>query len=397
MARVIVSSGHTQDEPGAVRGDLREVDVARKIASAVTKKLRDQGIITLIIPPDLGLDKRVEWINTLGYSEESGDICIEIHINEGTDKSGIEGWYSQEGENLSQELTEILVEETSKKINKPNLGAKSEATHPLKNLPFLSKTEPTASILDCLSFDNPADIEFLKNDANIELLAEGIVDGFLVFFGQGADEQTDTADDTDDFDDIDDFDDFDKPVQTPQPIKPTFQTPTFPSYNAPSPYTPQSFNTPSFKLADPNAQTKTREERKKMIEEMYEKYLGKKITDQDLNYFLNLGLDENQMLKRIVESQEHSDMIKNSTEYNKIKPEYDSLKLAFERLRIETDDKTKLLDEQNQMIQKKNQVLQSYQQQPVASIQQPIPIKKPEKKPQGFIDKILSKLDNLFD
>ena len=47
-----------------------------------------------------------------------------------------------------------------------------------------------------------------------------------------------------------------------------------------------------------------------------------KLYDKDLNYFVNLGFSEEQMLKRILDSQEHTDLINNSTEYIKIKDDY---------------------------------------------------------------------------
>src|SRR5687768_3910001 len=105
MARIIVSAGHTSMDPGMSSGDLREVDLTRKIANATIPYLRSNGLITLSVPPELDLARRIEWINATGYRETLNDIAVEIHINDGG-KSGLEGWYKEEGNNKSQQLAQ---------------------------------------------------------------------------------------------------------------------------------------------------------------------------------------------------------------------------------------------------------------------------------------------------
>jgi N-acetylmuramoyl-L-alanine amidase len=415
MARVIISAGHTQKEPGAVVQELREVDLTRKIATNVTQKLRAKGIITLSTPPELDLAARVDWINKTGYKGETEDIAIEFHINDGG-KSGLEGWHKDKVDNKSKELTTCIIEEACKKANLENQGVKSEYDHPLKTLAFVHNTNTTSSLIECLYLDNPKDQEFLKDDSKISLLADGIVNGILKFFGI-LDEQPNIN------------------IQTPQPTTlPTTMPgstyspppmPSYPQYTTPSPR-PAFGQTPTFGAPTTTPQPQqSREERSKVIKDKYQQILGRKVNDQDLNYFLNLGLTEDQMIRRLVESQEHVDIIKNHQDCKKIKPKYEKLISENQKLKNEVKDKEELLSKQNQLIGQKNASIQSLEHatnasltpQPTTTPPTPAPTQ-PQTEQQSppptipnqsvgyqtltppkesFIDKTLRKLNDIFD
>lgn len=415
MARVIVSAGHTQNEPGAVVDDLKEVDLTRKIANKITSQLRKKGIITLSVPPELDLLSRIEWINKTGYSEETEDICIEIHINDGG-KSGLEGWYKGNEENKSRKLTETVVETACSEANLQNQGVKSEFDHPLQSLAFLNKVSPTSTLIECLYIDNPSDQAFLRDEAKLDQLAGGIVKGILEFF---------------DFDDTQQSQDItSRPAsQTPPPSLGTTQnnnafrprTPAQGPGTPPPQYTPPSPGGPPGRTQNwGKGKSLNREERKKVIEEKYQQILGRKVSDQDLNYFLNLGLSEDQMTKRLVESQEHADMVKESQEYQKIKPEYDELKISKQKLEAQLSDKDEIIKRQNELIDQKNKSIQNLQgthlqEASAAATESPpstpaqgqnppgqnttqyiYPESLPKQK-QGFFDKILKRLNDIFD
>jgi hypothetical protein len=412
MARVIISAGHTQNEPGAVTQDLKEVDLTRKISTKVTARLRDEGIITLSVPPELDLPTRIEWINKTGYKEETEDICIEFHINDGG-KSGIEGWYKGEGESKSQKLTKHIVEEACKVTKLTNQGVKGEFDHSLKSLAFLSNTNPTGALIECLYIDSPDDKKFLKDDSKLDLLASGIVSGIKKFFG---------------------IEDINKSV-TPNIQKQTIPgaTTSFPrpstlgstgagytmpppmprgtpSYSPPSPYG----GVGGFGAPKPVTTPKSREDMKKMVSTKYQQILGRKVNDQDLNYFANLGLSEDQMLKRLVESQDHITLVGNAQEYKKIKPKYDELVMKSERLEVQVADKEKIIKQQNDLISQKNKSIQELQGSslPVsANVQSHSSPESPtepseistigyqEVQPpkETFFDRILKKLNDIFD
>lgn len=418
MARVIVSAGHTNKEPGAIIDDLREVDLARTIANKVTSKLRQTGIVTLSVPPELDLNKRIEWINNTGYQEETEDICIEIHINDGG-MSGLEGWYQDRGENKSQTLTTAILEEISKSTGLTNQGPKSELDHPLGTLAFVHNTKPTSSLIECLYIDNPQDQEFLRDESKLDLLVQGIVNGIMNFFN------VDTQDES---------------VAKNQPPQPAGQStnqfsiphasPTVPShgpgYTPPPPIHSQPYtSSPMFPAPtaypgfgggmpgqQPQQQPQTREDKKQMIQDLYHKILGRKVSDQDLNYFLNLGLTEDQMIKRLVESQEHADMVNDSQEYKKIQPEHSQLKIENQELKGKVADQEKIIEQQNILIEQKNKSIQQIHQSedsnepdlleteptyPSESPGETFSPDQPETKDESLVDKMLRKLNDIFD
>jgi len=415
MARVIISAGHTKKEPGALIDDLQEVDLARTIANKVTSKLRQTGIVTLSVPPELDLSKRIEWINNTGYGEETEDICLEFHINDGG-KSGLEGWFQERGENKSQELTELILEESCKSTGLTNQGAKSELDHPLNTLAFVHKTNPTSSLIECLYIDNPDDQNFLRDDSKLVLLAEGIVNGIFRFF------KVDTQQDISTQQVSQGVQQTYKPQQTspapslgstympPPPIQTQTQPQAYttpPSTPFPSPYGGMgTYGQPT------QQQAQSVEEKKKMIADLYQKILGRKVNDQDMNYFLNLGLNEDQMIKRLVESQEHVDIVKESQEYKEIKPTFDKLKIEKQELQSKVADQEKIVEQQNELIAQKNKSIQEMHQKEIPSEPQTLETEptypsvspgesispdKPTPSKESLVDKMLRKLNDIFD
>jgi len=413
MARVIISAGHTQQEPGAVVDGLREVDFTRKIANKVTSHLRNNGIITLSVPPELELLARIDWINKTGYREDTEDICIEIHINDGG-KSGIEGWHKDKGENDSYRLTKHIVNDICVTTGFTNQGVKSEYDHELKTLAFLHNTNPTSALIECLYIDNPEDQKHLKDESKLDLIAQGIVSGIKKFFK------------------IEDNINAMNPTNSlAQPKVGAFSQQTYPqsttNTNLNQPYSsPYPSYRPSFTPYSETSQFQgsqsptniTRDQRKKMIQDNYQKILGKKVNDQDLNYFLNLGLNEDQMIKRLVESQDHVNLVKHSQKYQKIKPKYEKLKSENKELKSQIKDKEEIIAKQNDLISQKNKSIQQVEQKPQAktaifpdqSVNNDIYTNKLENndtlphqettyntRKKSLFDKIMEKLNDIFD
>jgi len=180
MPRVVISSGHTSSNPGTVVGDLREVELARKISKAALPHLRQNGVITLSVPPELDLTQRIDWINKTGYNEQTNDIAVEVHINDGG-KSGVEIWYEGEGGNNSQKLAETILAETTAESKLPSQGARSEYDHELGSLAFLHESNPLTCLIECGYIDNESDAKFLRDEKNLESLGRGIAKGILKY------------------------------------------------------------------------------------------------------------------------------------------------------------------------------------------------------------------------
>jgi len=125
------------------------------------------------------------------------------------------------------------------------------------------------------------------------------------------------------------------------------------------------------------------------------------------------------MIKRLIDSQDHANLVKNSQKYEKIKPKYDKLKLKAKELKSQVKDKDNIISKQNELISRKNKKLQEIQgtdQNQVDSVNNisvskdiestnipnnnnPLPQQQNyyRKEKKSFFDKILEKLNDIFD
>lgn len=355
MPRAILSSGHTSADPGSKANGIVEYELSRKISRAVLPYLRQHGIITLSVPADLDLLKRIDWINKTGYDETNNDIAIEIHINEGG-KSGIESWYEGEGESNSKKLSDILVKTIAAESGLHDQGSKSEYDHEIGSIAFLHDVNSVTTLVECGYIDNEDDAKFLKDDKNIDKLAKGIAKGVLEYFGvpfrdvpQGSPPVVAKPN---------------SPVQTLplnqfQPPPPPGNNFQMPSYNASG---VAGFDS-NLGMAQPAGGFMSRDDRKKMVNEMYIKILGREPTQNDLNYFLNIGISEPDLLRKMVDSQEHADLVKARQEVIKAKEELNEHGTELLQLRAATEDQKVIIRNLHALIAQKNQAIAHIQQQ----------------------------------
>lgn len=359
MPRLIISAGHSNDDPGVSANGLREVDLTRAISRKLIPYLRANGLITLSVPPNMDVAKRIEWINGTGYNAELKDISIEIHINDGG-QSGLEFWYQGTGGNESQDLAEIIMENSSQELNVPNLGVKSEFDHEYGSLAFLSNTNTISVLCKCLAIDLPEDANKLKSEAEIDKIAKGIAKGILKFLNMPfrepaqrkkpsdianrarsmAAQRPNTQQTT-------------TPVPVPVPVNKNQvarpiknrQAPAFQNNIA------RPAGTPSMTKSGP---AMSRDDRKKLISTVYNKILGREPNDKDLNYFLNIGISEEKLMKRMMDSQEHLDIVKAKKEFDKMKEEFGSMKLRLIQLETGNKDQKIMLHKLSELLKQKN-------------------------------------------
>ncbi len=484
MARVIISAGHTSTDPGTVVDGLREVDFARKIAKEVTKSLRDAGIITLAVPYDLDLAKRINWINNSGYKAESNDLFIEIHINEGG-KSGVEAWFLNEENKNSRSLASSITGQIAQMNNLTTQGVRDEREHPFGGISILQQTKPLGVLIECLYIDNPEDQKFLRDDNKIAQLgvsiAKGIADYLNINFkavvknsGNKSNSQSNNQSvnggkqvNPVNQDKNNNQNDQNKQVKNNggsqnqivngnannqnnqndrvnsgvnqnnnnknassnninnNPVdNPTNSTPNTNSLNSDlldeeeefyddfsdgdfgggfgmnnsvsNNTNPQNANTNNSRsnntFSNPgsnnfgsgggigsggnmgmsgsnvgmnnfgggslgsglNKPQMTRDERKDMINKYYQKAFGKEPSQNDLNYFINISISEDQFLKRILESQEHVDLVNSAKQYNELKVKYDEISAKTQTLDRNLIDQRMLMDRLNTLLAQKN-------------------------------------------
>jgi N-acetylmuramoyl-L-alanine amidase len=416
MARIFISAGHTMMDPGAIFQDLREGDLTRKIAPLVIPYLQAAGQEVVAVPLDLPLWQRLDWIANEGGAEENGDLLIEVHINDsdGT-KRGIEVWYKGTGVNESQKLAHAVSAVINKRCGYQIQGVRSEKEHELGQLTFLSRAKPTPILLEALYLDNAEDIVELKDDTKLQKLAEAIAAGILAYrgvdlagqplaeaekidfsglqayqapAGAGEFDMFGGMDDLDGMDDLGDLGlgDFNDPVMganlgTPNPMaafSPVAPMPSgLPSTTPTMPPSPVPAAVPGFpampKPAMPNFggmpggntsanMMMDRKQREEMVDELYVKFLGRKPTQQDLNHFVNQGVNRQTLMEKIADSQEHQDLIKAKRELEEVKNKLSDLEMNHKRLTHKVQDQDQLMGQLNQSIAYKNQSIQRLEQ-----------------------------------
>jgi hypothetical protein len=339
MARIIISAGHTNQDPGTTINGLREVDLTRAIVKKLIPYLRTNGLITLSIPPDMPLDKRISWINGTGYREDLNDIAIEIHVNDGG-KSGFEFWYRGQNSQKSKQLADDVMGCVTDATGLPNQGVKSEFEHEFGSLAFISNTNTVSVLLECLYLDNPDDLAKLKDENELEKIAKGLAKGVMKYLNVEFKEPT-----------ISNF----SPQTQQQPSQaPTIQN-TYPNTSM-SPIQPYSPPTPTYNSTANPAETDnlTREQRKNMIYSIYQKILGREPTQNDLNYFLNISITEPKLIQRMIDSQEHLDMVNASLEAKSLKQTTSTSQIELTRTKAELEDNKVILEKLKILLQQKN-------------------------------------------
>ncbi|MBD3329174.1 hypothetical protein GF357_01640 [Candidatus Dojkabacteria bacterium] len=109
----------------------------------------------------------------------------------------------------------------------------------------------------------------------------------------------------------------------------------------------------------PNSQKKlTPEERINMIKRLYKKVLGRKATTRDINYYKYSTLSEEQILKQLAEGQEHTQLIKNGKEYNKLMERLDTAESRVKKLEAQIKDELQEFKKLLQILKEKNRYIE---------------------------------------
>lgn len=364
MARVLVGAAHTLESPGQIFGDLREADLTRKILKKVVPELEKlNGVEFQAVPLDLPLLDRIEWINNTGYTEAQGDIFVEIHINDGN-KRGIESWFrgSPAPDNKSQILAEKINEVICKETGYINQGAKSEHDHELGSLLILNQINCIGTTVELLYIDNEEDIKILKDEAKLDDLAKALVKAIDEYLKNTPTKSSTTTA---------------APVQTNQQKAPSPLFPkTTPSIFGSNPGNPPGAGAspfgnfgakPPFGSTSPAPASKSspimdREERKQMIIDTYKKVLGKEPNQTDLNFNLNTGVSKDDLIKKLVESPEHEQLVKDAIESKELKDKLQKAENEALEFKSKANDLNTMMINFNKLLHHKNVYISQLQQ-----------------------------------
>lgn len=322
---IILSVGHTPSEPGAVAGDLVEFDIAKKIVLEAGNIFKEEKIDVVIVPFDLDLQSVIDWINNSGYSASAGDICIDVHINDGG-RSGIEGWYKDRGPNDSSSLAETVSESISKATGLPFLGAKSEYDHPFGFLAFVHNTKPISALIECGYIDNPVDSALMKTADGIKKFARGLVDGIKLFLQKkgkvsGQNEQSRV-----------------RGTSSLSTINRSSQT--TPTFSSGLGFSGSSYNS-----------------RRELIKRLYIEVLGREADAKGLSYYCysNPDATEDQIRKEMTQSTEHFEILKRAKRANELEDRVKKLEEELNMTRLTLEAKENEISKMNSLLKMKTE------------------------------------------
>lgn len=354
MPKVLIGAAHTLENPGEVFGDFREADLTRKLLSLVLPVLDTHKIEYKAVPLDLPLMQRIDWINATGYSEENGDVFIELHINDGG-KRGVEAWFkgSASADNKSQILAQTISENICKITGYTNQGAKSEYDHELGSLLILNQTNVIGTALETLYIDNEEDIKIIKDDKKFGELATAIADSIKKYLDNTPKTATLAPQNNIDVN------------KTPSPTTPytppTFQMPKIPasspnSFGAPGAFGGSNFGGGTFGGGN-KATLMDRDQRKEMINKVYKKILGKDPSQTDLNTYLNMGSTEEELTKKLLDSKDFTDMHTDAKDAKELRINIKKLESEIAELKSKVEDTSKLQKNLTDLLKHKNDLI----------------------------------------
>jgi N-acetylmuramoyl-L-alanine amidase len=176
MVKIFIDPGHGGNDPGAVGNGLKEKDLTLKIAKKIKPKLTNYENVQVKLSREndtyLTLSERAKMANDWG-----ADIFISIHINAGGG-IGFESYiYNGSVSSSTIAYQNIIHEEIVKATGWNDRGKKRE------NYAVLRKTKMPALLTENGFIDNKTDANKLKQNAFIDKIAQGHVNGLVKAFG----------------------------------------------------------------------------------------------------------------------------------------------------------------------------------------------------------------------
>ncbi len=185
MKTILLSSGHSLTDPGAVSGAFKESQITMQLVTLASEMLRKHGIGVLNVPDGLNLVSTIVYVNERA---EQIDAAIEVHINSGGGR-GTEAWYyhnfsTGKGDEQSMRLSQSLVDAIQAESGMPTRGIKDESTNKHGKLGFVHDTKPIAALVECGFIDTPADTAVIGTSEGREKVARGLTRGILTYLGE---------------------------------------------------------------------------------------------------------------------------------------------------------------------------------------------------------------------
>ena len=187
---LVVDAGHGGKDDGAVDNGLTEKDVALKIAKEI-KDLSAQYGINVVLTRDndvfMSPQQKSDFANT-----QNADAFISVHVNtndaEHPNQSGFEVYLAKRNTkilNNSQQLGSAILQ---------NLGTDFKAQQALMirqvGIWILENSKVPSALIECGYITNADDVNNLKDDAKVELIAKNILQGVAAYANNKVDKSS---------------------------------------------------------------------------------------------------------------------------------------------------------------------------------------------------------------
>lgn len=175
--KIFLDAGHGGKDSGAIGFGLKEKDLTLTIVKKIGELLGDyEGVNVLYSRTDdrfLELSERADLAN-----KAKADFFLSVHINATPSGTGFETFIHNEASSKSVAYQNVIHPEIFKQLGRVKDRGKKRA-----NYAVLRQTHMPAILTENLFIDNPDDNKLLKQEAFIDKVAQGHVNGFIKAFG----------------------------------------------------------------------------------------------------------------------------------------------------------------------------------------------------------------------
>lgn len=175
MAKIFIDAGHGGHDGGATANGLKEKDLTLKIAKKIQAKLKGKATIKMSRTTDkyLSLTERTNLANQWG-----ADYFLSVHINAGGGNGkGFESYVYNGGVSAkTKSIRNTIHDEVMNSIGGKDRGKKTA------NFAVVRQSKMPAVLTENLFIDHKGDAAKLKDDAFLDKLAQGHVNGLIKAF-----------------------------------------------------------------------------------------------------------------------------------------------------------------------------------------------------------------------
>ncbi len=105
------------------------------------------------------------------------------------------------------------------------------------------------------------------------------------------------------------------------------------------------------------------EEKIELVKKIYEEVLDREPTTKDINYYKYSSLDEKGIIKQLVKSKEHQELINNGKNFKKLENEANQNSLKVKQLKAQIKDQVEEMQKLAQLLREKNRYIEQLRKQ----------------------------------